>query len=94
MSRWIAPLDHYSELEFFRAYIKPGDTVVDVGANVGETVLIESLAVGCAGRRYRLRTAPENLQISEAQPGTKRRQECRGSQSRPRAKNGNRIVFR
>lgn len=50
MYRWIAPLDQNEDLEFFRAYLKPGDTVVDVGANIGETVLTESLAVGPSGR--------------------------------------------
>lgn len=50
MYRWIAPLEQNDELEFFRAYLKPGDTVVDVGANIGETVLTESLAVGNSGR--------------------------------------------
>ena len=50
MYRWIAPGDHEQDLEFFRAYLKPGDTVVDVGANIGETVLTESLAVGPTGR--------------------------------------------
>jgi FkbM family methyltransferase len=50
MYRWIAPMDQNEDLEFFRAYLKPGDTVVDVGANIGETVLTESLAVGSSGR--------------------------------------------
>jgi FkbM family methyltransferase len=50
MYRWIAPLEQNQDLEFFRAYLKPGDIVVDVGANIGETVLTESLAVGSSGR--------------------------------------------
>ena len=50
MYRWIAPMEQNEDLEFFRAYLKPGDTVVDVGANIGETVLTESLAVVSSGR--------------------------------------------
>src|SRR5206468_1237642 len=50
MYRWIAPTEQEAELEFFRAYLKPGDIVVDVGANIGETALTESLAVGNSGR--------------------------------------------
>lgn len=50
MYRWIAPGEQNAELEFFRAYLKQGDTVIDVGANIGETVLAESLAVGSSGR--------------------------------------------
>jgi FkbM family methyltransferase len=50
MYRWIAPVEQNIDLEFFRAYLKQGDTVVDVGANIGETVLTESLAVGNSGR--------------------------------------------
>ena len=50
MYRWIAPTEQDAELEFFRAYLKSGDTVVDVGANIGETVLTESVAVGDSGR--------------------------------------------
>jgi|SRR5271157_835068 len=35
--------------EFFRRYLRPGDTVIDVGANVGHLTLSASVAVGPAG---------------------------------------------
>src|SRR5262245_50877542 len=50
MYRWIDPTENDADLAFFRACLKPGDLVVDVGANIGETVLTESLAVGNSGR--------------------------------------------
>lgn len=72
MYRWIAPLDQNEDLEFFRAYLKPGDTVVDVGANIGETVLTESLAVGPSGRVVAFEPHPrtfrflrENLDLNQ-----------------------------
>ena len=39
---WIDPEDHQAEAVFFRRYLRPGDVVLDVGANVGLTTLVAS----------------------------------------------------
>jgi FkbM family methyltransferase len=46
---WLDPASREEALEFFRAYLKPGDRVVDVGANIGDTVLTSALRVGTQG---------------------------------------------
>lgn len=46
---WIDPTYREEPLSFFNAYLKPGDRVVDVGANVGDTVLTSSVCVGPSG---------------------------------------------
>jgi len=47
---WIDPADHQAEVRFFRRYLRPGDVVIDVGANVGLTTLAAAKAVGDSGR--------------------------------------------
>ncbi len=63
MYRWIAPAECDSDLEFYRAYLKPADVVVDVGANIGETVLTESLAVGDSGRVFAFEPHPRTYRF-------------------------------
>lgn len=46
---WIDPHGRDEALSFFREYLKPGDCVVDVGANVGDTVLTAAGQVGATG---------------------------------------------
>lgn len=46
---WIDPSYREEALSFFQAYLKPGDRVIDVGANVGDTVLTSALKVGKNG---------------------------------------------
>ncbi|MEO8677481.1 MAG: FkbM family methyltransferase [Vicinamibacterales bacterium] len=46
---WIEPHGRDQALEFFRDYLKPGDRVVDVGANIGDTVLTAAVQVGPTG---------------------------------------------
>jgi FkbM family methyltransferase len=46
---WIDPNEREEALAFFREYLKPGDRVVDVGANIGDTVLTASRQVGPSG---------------------------------------------
>lgn len=47
---WIDRNDREKALTFFRDYLKLGDRVVDVGANIGDTVLVASTQVGRSGR--------------------------------------------
>jgi FkbM family methyltransferase len=46
---WIVPDSRSHGLELFRDYAKPGDAVVDVGANVGEVAILTSQRVGPTG---------------------------------------------
>lgn len=59
MYRWIDPNEKVEELSFFHAYLKLGDTVVDVGANIGETVLTSSVLVGPSGCVYAFEPHPK-----------------------------------
>ncbi|ANV84735.1 hypothetical protein AWQ21_10310 [Picosynechococcus sp. PCC 7003] len=43
---WINPEQRKNDLAFFNAYLKSGDYVIDVGANIGDTVLTASNLVG------------------------------------------------
>src|SRR5689334_14940171 len=42
MSLWIDPRENDRDLAFIKAYLRQGDFVVDVGANIGQTVLVSS----------------------------------------------------
>jgi len=46
---WIDPHERDDSLALFHAYLKPGDRVVDVGANIGHTVLAAAVRVGRSG---------------------------------------------
>jgi FkbM family methyltransferase len=45
-------------LSFFRSYVKPGDVVVDVGANIGDTSIVCAQAVGATGMVYAFEPHP------------------------------------
>lgn len=55
---WIDPDDHQAEAVFFRRYLRPGDVVLDVGANVGLTTLVAARAVGEGGKVYAFEPHP------------------------------------
>lgn len=68
---WIDPHAREESLQFFRDYLKPGDRVVDVGANIGDTVLTASLMVGIDGNVIGIEAHPrtfgflrDNLQLN------------------------------
>jgi len=44
---------------FFRAYLQPGDVVIDVGANVGFFSLLSAALVGPTGRVYAIEAHPQ-----------------------------------
>ena len=46
------------EVRFLRAYLREGDTYVDVGANIGELVLTAASAVGGGGRIVAIEAHP------------------------------------
>lgn len=51
------------ELEVFKAYIKPGNVVLDIGAHIGYCTVIFSQLVGRLGRVYAFEPAPDNLKL-------------------------------
>jgi FkbM family methyltransferase len=46
---WINPASRFHDLSLFRDYCRPGETVVDVGANIGEVSIVLSRGVGEKG---------------------------------------------
>jgi FkbM family methyltransferase len=47
-----------TEEAFLRAYLRKGDTIVDIGANVGEVALLTAALVGPAGRVFAVEAHP------------------------------------
>lgn len=59
LALWLAPKDHVNGVErFFRRYLKPGDVVVDVGANIGLYTLTCAVCVGDSGHVYAVEPSP------------------------------------
>lgn len=52
-----------SEVSMMRNFLRAGDTVIDVGANVGDLTIPLSQIVGDAGRVYAVESQPENFNI-------------------------------
>lgn len=68
---WINPKYKQEVHKFFRAYLKPKDKVIDVGANIGTTTLTASLSVGDTGKVWSIEPHPriykfliENLELN------------------------------
>ncbi|HWI19734.1 MAG TPA: FkbM family methyltransferase [Vicinamibacterales bacterium] len=55
---WINPLSRFHDLSLFRDYCRPGDTVADVGANIGEVSIVLSRGVGPHGRVFAFEPHP------------------------------------
>jgi FkbM family methyltransferase len=47
---WIDPASRFHDLSLFKDYCRPGDVVVDVGANIGEVSIVCSKRVGETGQ--------------------------------------------
>jgi len=47
----------------FKTYLKPGQTIIDIGANIGYYVLIEATKVSPRGRIYAVEPEPHNAEI-------------------------------
>lgn len=52
-----------SEVSMMRNFMRPGSTVIDVGANIGDMTLPMSMAVGEGGRVYAVESHPENFNV-------------------------------
>lgn len=53
-ANWLNPLTPdksitQGEIDFYRRFIKPGDTVIDIGTNIGDTTVPMALAAGKSG---------------------------------------------
>lgn len=59
---WVDPDDRYAEESFFRSYLKPGDKVIDVGANIGVLTTVASLTVSSQGKVYSIEPHPQIYQ--------------------------------
>jgi FkbM family methyltransferase len=55
---WINPHSRFHDLSLFRDYCRPGDTVADVGANIGEVSIVLSRGVGAHGRVFSFEPHP------------------------------------
>ena len=60
---WIAPETRIEALAFFYAYLKPGDRVLDIGANIGDTVLTAAIQVGPEGQVWAVEPHPRTYQF-------------------------------
>ena len=47
----------------FKSFLKPGQTVIDIGANIGYYALIEAGLIMASGRIYAIEPSPNNLRI-------------------------------
>lgn len=56
---WANPRDRERDVRFVQQYLRPGEVVVDVGANIGVVTLAASVAVGPTGRVIAIEPHPE-----------------------------------
>jgi FkbM family methyltransferase len=57
---WLGSYE-YDKQQLFRRYVRPGDVVYDLGANVGFYSLLASVLTGPDGRVFSFEPAPSNL---------------------------------
>ena len=62
---WIDPGQRSADLQFLSDYLQPGDSVVDVGANIGETVLTSAIRVGTEGHVLGIEPHPRTFRFLE-----------------------------
>lgn len=60
---WIDPHQRAADLRFLNDYLQPGDVMVDVGANIGETVLTAAIRVGRSGRVIGIEPHPRTFRF-------------------------------
>jgi FkbM family methyltransferase len=56
---WIDPDERHEDTEFFRLYLREGDMVVDVGANIGSLSIAASYMVGIEGNVIAIEPHPK-----------------------------------
>jgi FkbM family methyltransferase len=59
---WIDPNFRRAELDFFYRYVRSGDKIVDVGANIGDTALVCALRAGTKGKVWAIEPHPITFQ--------------------------------
>ncbi|MEO7132974.1 MAG: FkbM family methyltransferase [Vicinamibacterales bacterium] len=59
---WINSDSRFHDLSLFKEYCRPGDTVVDVGANIGEVSIVLSQRVGSNGEVFAFEPQPRVFQ--------------------------------
>ena len=62
LTLWVNPGDVDRAEEFVYSFLKPGDTFIDVGANIGCVTAAGSLAVGDAGAVFSVEPHPQTFQ--------------------------------
>lgn len=66
LARWLDPSKAPDSVEtFFRRYARPGDVVIDAGANIGFFTLISSVLVGDFGKVYAIEAHPRVFKYLE-----------------------------
>jgi FkbM family methyltransferase len=60
---WINPDSRFHDLALFKDYCRPGDTVIDVGANIGEVSIVCSQRVGATGHVFAFEPHPRIYQF-------------------------------
>ena len=63
---WVKPWSRQDALEFFCVYLKPGDKVIDVGSNIGDTVLTAWRCVGSEGWVWAVEPHPRTFGFLKA----------------------------
>ena len=59
---WVSPKDRIEDELFFKRYLKPGNNVIDLGANIGTLTIVSSIIVGNNGRVYSIEAHPKIYQ--------------------------------
>lgn len=74
MRLWVEGADRNEDLDLLKKVLRPGDTYIDVGANIGQLCLAASVAVGTQGRVFAFEPHPntyrflcDNLQANRSQ---------------------------
>lgn len=59
---WVDLHSRHADEKFLRDYLRPGDVVVDVGANVGSLTLEASVIVGDSGKVFAIEAHPKTFE--------------------------------
>lgn len=60
---WIEPDFRLDQELFFQKYLKEGDKVIDIGANIGTITIASAISVGSSGRVYSIEAHPKIFQF-------------------------------
>ena len=77
VNSWRKKQSYPEDEDFFRSYLREGDVVVDVGANIGFFTLISAVTVGESGKVYAIEAHPRTFKFLEGNiAANKFRQVC------------------